>query len=181
MAHGLKLGKDCIHFASKLLEDALRGWGLSAAQDARDCARLLEAPSPLVLVMVFIPPWWWCQRREACVALWAVLTRLISPTALVKLVLPAVLARPVTPPLARAMVFPSSSTYSLSSAIAPVIALGASADTPISHSSELLAFVGVVALGASANTPISHSRGTCSTGCPWMTPADPCLTWYLAQ
>ena len=43
---GLKLGEDCIHFAGELLEDALRGWGLSSAQDAGDCAWFLEAPSP---------------------------------------------------------------------------------------------------------------------------------------
>ena len=26
--HGLELAEDCVHLASKLLEDALRGWGL---------------------------------------------------------------------------------------------------------------------------------------------------------
>ena len=59
-ACGLELGEDCIHFTGKLLEDTLRGWGLCSAQDASDSTRLLEAPSPLILVMVFIPPWlWW--------------------------------------------------------------------------------------------------------------------------
>ena len=141
---GLELGEDCINFVRKLLEDALRGRGLSAAQDASDCARLLEASSPLVLMMVFIPPRLRWQRREACVALWAILTRLIPPASLVRLVLPAILARSVTPPLARATVFPSSSTSSSSSAIDPVAALGASAGTHVSHGPELLAFVGVV-------------------------------------
>ena len=58
-ACGLKLGEDCIHFTSKLFEDTLQGWGLSSAQDVGDSTRLLEAPSPLVLVVVVIPSWWW--------------------------------------------------------------------------------------------------------------------------
>ena len=74
----------------------------------------------------------------------AVLVRMIPPTSLVRLVLPAVLARSVMPPLARATVFPSPSTSSSSSAIAPVVALGASAGTHVPHGPELLAFVGVV-------------------------------------
>ena len=57
------------HLAGKLLEDALGGWGLSSAQDAGDCAWLLKAPSPLVLVMVVIPSWWRWQRRKAYGAL----------------------------------------------------------------------------------------------------------------
>ena len=65
---GLELGEDCIHFAGELLEEALRGWGLSPAQDAGDCAWLLETPSPLVLMAVLVSPWLWRQRREACVA-----------------------------------------------------------------------------------------------------------------
>ena len=48
----LSLGRAAFHFAGKLLEDALRGWGLSSAQDAGDCTRFLEAPSPLVLMTV---------------------------------------------------------------------------------------------------------------------------------
>ena len=76
-ARGLKLGEDCVHLASKLLEDALRGWGLGTAQDASDSTRILEAPSPLVLMMVVIPSWQRQQRRKACVALRAVLARLI--------------------------------------------------------------------------------------------------------
>ena len=106
--------------------------------------RLLEGPDPLVLEVVFIPPWRWWQRREACVALRAVLTWLIPPTSLARLVLPAVLVRQVTPPLARATVFLSSSTSSSSSAIATVAALGASAGTHVSHGPAFLAFVGVV-------------------------------------
>ena len=39
---------------------------------------------------------------------------------------------------------PSSTTPSPSLAIAPVAAVGASADTPISHGPELLTFIGVV-------------------------------------
>ena len=54
-ARGLKPGKGCVHLVTKLLEDALRGWGLSSAQDASDSTWLLKAPSPLVLMMVVIP------------------------------------------------------------------------------------------------------------------------------
>ena len=107
---------------------------MCAAQDASDCARLLEAPSPLILVVV-VDPSWWRQRGKTGVALGAILTRLV---------LPAILSRSVMPPLARATVFPSSATSSSSSSIAPIVALGASADTFISHSPELLAFIGVV-------------------------------------
>ena len=117
---------------------------MSSAQDAGDCTWFLEAPSPLVLMTVFISPWLWRQRREACVPLRAILARLIPPASLARMVLPAVLARAVTPSLAKVAVFPSSATSSSSSAIAPVVALWASADSPISHDSELLTFVGVV-------------------------------------
>ena len=82
----------------------------------------------------------------------AVLTRLIPPTSLARLVLPAVLVRPVTPPLARAMIFPSSSTSSSASAVALVVALGASTDTAFSHGLELLAFVGVVGVEIMVHT-----------------------------
>ena len=85
--------EDGIHLARKLLEDTLRGWGPSTTQDASDGARLLEAPSPLVLMMVIIPSWRWRQRRKACIAVWAILTRLISPGALARLALPTVLTR----------------------------------------------------------------------------------------
>ena len=51
---GFELGEDCIYFTSKLLEDTLRGWGLGSAQNAGDSARLLEAPSPLVLMVVVV-------------------------------------------------------------------------------------------------------------------------------
>ena len=141
---GIELWEDCIHLASKLLEDALRGWGLGTAQDASDSMQLLEAPGPLVLMLVFIPPWWRWQRREACFALRAILTRLIPPSPLAGLVLLAILARSVTPLLARTSIVPSSSTSSSSSAIAPVVALGASTDASFSNGPELLAFVGVV-------------------------------------
>ena len=58
-ARGFEPGEGRVHLISELLKDALGGWGLSATQDAGDDARLLEAPSPLVLVVVFIPSWRW--------------------------------------------------------------------------------------------------------------------------
>ena len=67
-ARGLELGEDCVHFTSKLLEDTLRGWGLSSAQDAGDSTWFLEAPSPLVLMVFAIPSWRWRQRRASGVA-----------------------------------------------------------------------------------------------------------------
>ena len=140
------LGEDCIHLASKLLEDALGSWGLSTAQDAGDTAWLLEAPSPLVLMVVVVPPWRWRQRREARIALRTVLTRLVPPGALARLFLPVVLMRPVAPLLTGAAVVPTSPTSSSSSAVAPVVALGASTETSISNGPELLIVVGVVAV-----------------------------------
>ena len=137
----------------ELLEDALRGWGLCSAQDAGDRARLLEAPSLLVLVAVLVSPWLRRQWGEACVALWAILTRLIPPVSLARLippaslarwVLPAILARLIAPPLARATIFLASCVPSSSSTVAPVIALGASTDASFSNGSKLLAFIGVV-------------------------------------
>src|SRR3954468_24874180 len=118
MARGFELGEDCIYFAGELLEDALRGWGLSPAQDAGGRARLLEAPSPLVLMAVLVSPWLRRQRREACVALRAILARLIPPVSL---------ARSIAPPLARATVFPASCVPSSSSVVAPVTAVGTTA------------------------------------------------------
>ena len=82
----------------------------------------------------------------------AILTRLIPTASLVRLVLQAILARSVTPSLARATVFPSSSTSSSSSAIAPVAALGASTGTHVPHGPELLAFVGVVGVEVVVHT-----------------------------
>ena len=117
---------------------------MCATQDACDGTRLLEAPSPLALVMVVVPPWRWRQWREPGVALRAVLTRLVSPGALARLVLPAVLTRLVAPLLAGAAVVPASSTSSSSSAIAPVIALGASTEASITDGPKLLTVVGVV-------------------------------------
>ena len=121
----LRAWEDCIHFTGKLLEDTLGGWGLSSAQDASDRARLLEAPSPLILVMVVVPPW----RRQwgkTGVGLGAILTRRVPPGALARLVLPAVLTRPVAPLLAWATVVPASAFSSSSVAVAPIAALGAS-------------------------------------------------------
>ena len=111
-----------VHLASKLFEDALRGWGLSTALDASDRTRLLEAPSPLVLVVVVVPSWW-RQRGKNGVALGAILMRRVPPGALARLVLPAVLTRPVAPLLARATVVPASASASSSVAVAPVVAL----------------------------------------------------------
>ena len=131
---------------SELLEDVLRGWGLSSAQDAGDSTRLLEAPSPLILMVVVVPSWRWWQRRKASVALGAVLVRLIPPCALTRLVLPAIIARPVAPLLARAMVVPASASTSSSAAVAPVVALGALTIASFSYGSELLTVTGVVAM-----------------------------------
>ena len=97
-------------------------------------------------MVVVVPSWWWWQWRKTNIALRAVLTRLIPPGALTRLVLPAVLARPVAPLLAGAAVVPTSSTSSTSSAVAPVIALGASTEASISNGPELLTIVGVVAV-----------------------------------
>ena len=152
MACGFKLGEDCIHFTGELLEDALRGWGLSPAQDAGDRARLLEAPSPLVLVAVLVSPWPWRQWREACVSLRAILARLIPPVSLARRVLPVILARSIAPPLARAVVFPASCVPSSSSTVAPVTAVGATDDPSFSHGSELLTFIGVVGVEVVVHT-----------------------------
>ena len=122
-ARGRELGERRIHHTSELFEDVLRGWGLGTAQDAGDRTRLLEAPSPLVLVVVVVPSWW-RQRGKNGVALGAIFTRRAPPGTHERLVLPAVLTRPVTPLLARATVVLASSTMSSSSAVAPVVPLG---------------------------------------------------------
>ena len=70
----------------------------------------------------------------------AILTRLVPPGPLARMVLPAVLTRPVAPFLTRATVVPASS----STAVAPVAALGASTVASFSYDSELLAVAGVV-------------------------------------
>ena len=75
-----------------------------------------------------------------------VLTRLVAPGALMRLLLPVVLTRPVAPLLTGAAVVPASSTSSSSSAIAPVVALRASTEASISDGPELLTIVGVVAM-----------------------------------
>src|SRR4051812_44179272 len=130
----------------------LRGWGLSSAQDAGDCTRLLEAPSPLVLVAVFIPSWLRRQRRQAWVAMRAILTRLVPPVPLARRVTPAVLARLVTPALTWAPIFPASRVPSSSSAVAPVSTVRASADSSFSHGAEFLAFIGVVGVEVVVHT-----------------------------
>ena len=145
-ARYLKLGEGCIHLARELLEDALGSGGLSATQDAGDGARLLEAPRPLVLMVVVIPSWQWQQRREADIALRTVLTRLVPPGTLTRLVLPVVLTRPVAPLLAGAALVPASSTSASSTVVASVVALGASTEAPIADGPELLAVIGVVAV-----------------------------------
>ena len=119
---------------------------MSPAQDAGDRARLLEAPSLLVLVAVLVSPWLRRLRWEACVALRAILMRLIPLGPLTRLVLPAVLTRPVTPLLAWATVIPAFATTSSSSAVAPVVALGASTEVSFSNGSELLTVAAVVAM-----------------------------------
>ena len=142
-ARGLELGEHRVHLVSELFEDALRGWGLGAAQDAGDRTRLLEAPSPLVLVVIVVPPWW-RQRGKTGVALGAIFTRRVPPGTLAWLVLPAVLTRPVAPLLARATVIPASASTSSSSAVAPVAALGAPAKASLASGSEFLTVAGVV-------------------------------------
>ena len=121
-------------------------------QDAGDRARLLEAPSPLVLVAVLISPWLWWQRREACVALRAILARPTPPVSLARRVLPAILVRLIAPPLARAMVFPTSCVPSSSWTVAPVTAVRATADPSFSYGSELLTFVGVLGVEVVVHT-----------------------------
>ena len=108
--------------------------------------RLLEAPSPLFLVVIFVPSWRWRQRRQSCVTLRAVLTRLLPLVALARLVLPAVLTRLVAPLLAGAAVVPASSTSTPSTAVASIVALRASIEAPAAEGPELLTVGGVVAV-----------------------------------
>ena len=119
---------------------------MSSAQDAGDSARLLKAPSPLVLMVVIIPSWRWRQRGKTGVALRTILTRLVPPGALARLILPAVLTRPVVPLLARATIIPPSATTSSSTAVAPVAALGASTEASFTNGSEHLTVTGVVGI-----------------------------------
>ena len=70
--------------------------------------------------------------------------RLVSPGALARLALPALLMRLIIPLLAGAAIIPASSASSSSSAVAPIIALGASTEASISNGPELLAVAGVV-------------------------------------
>ena len=116
---------------------------MGAAQDAGDRTRLLEAPSPLVLVVVVVPSWW-RQRGKTGVALGAILMRRVPPGALARLVLPAVLTRPVTPLLVRATVVPAPASVLSFEAVAPVVALGASTVASFPYGSELLTVAGVV-------------------------------------
>ena len=119
---------------------------MSSAQDTSDGTRLLEAPSPLVLMVVVIPSWRWWQWRKTSIALRAVLARLVPPGAPTRLVLPTILTRLVAPLLARATVVPTSSALSTSSVVAPVVALGASTEASISNGPELLTVIGVMAV-----------------------------------
>src|SRR3954466_14757082 len=112
----------------------------------------MEAPSPLVLMAVLVPPWLRWQWREACVALWAILTRLIPLVPLARRVPPVVLARLVAPPLAWATIFPASWVSSSSSAVAPVSTVRATGDSSFSHGAEFLAFVGVVGVEVVVHT-----------------------------
>ena len=102
--------------------------------------------------MVLVSPWLRWQWREAYVSLWTILARLIPPVSLARLILPAILARSAAPPLARAAVFPASCVPSSSSTVAPVTAVGATADPSFSHGSELLTFVGVVGVEVVVHT-----------------------------
>lgn len=129
---------------SKVLEDTLRDRGLGSSQDAGDSTRFLEAPIPLVLMVLVIPSWWWRQWREPSVALRTILTRLIPPGALARVILLAVLTRLVAPLLAWATVVPASATLSSSSAVASVAVLEASTEASFANGSELLTVTGVV-------------------------------------
>ena len=95
-------------------------------------------------MVVVIPSWWWRLRGKTGVALRTILTRLVPPGALARMILLAVLTRPVAPFLARATVIPASASMSTSSAIAPVAALGASTEASFTDGSELLTVTGVV-------------------------------------
>ena len=132
---------------------------MSSAQDASDGMRLLEAPSPLVLVVVVVPSWWWRQRRKPSIALRTILARLIPPGTLARLALPANLPRLVTPPLVMVAAVPASSTSVASATVALIVALRASTDMPFSHDPELLAFVGVVAVHIAEGAERSAALG----------------------
>ena len=116
------------------------------SQDAGDSTRLLEAPSPLVLMVVVVPSWRWQQRGKTDVALRTVLARLVSPGALARMILPVVLTRPVAPLLAWATVVPAPATTSPPSAVAPVAALGASTEASFTNGSELLTVAGIMVI-----------------------------------
>src|SRR4051812_40868406 len=92
------------------------------------------------------------QWREACVALRVILARLIPPVSLARRVLPAILAMSIVQPLARVAVFPASCVPSSSSTVAPVTAVGTTADPSFSHGSKLLTFVGVVGVEVVVHT-----------------------------
>ena len=70
--------------------------------------------------------------------------RLVTLGALAMRVLPTFLTRPVAPLLAGATVVPASSTSPSFSAVAPVVALGASTEAPFTDGPKLLTVVGVV-------------------------------------
>ena len=76
----------------------------------------------------------------------AILTRVVPPGPLPRMVLPAVLTRPVAPFLARATVVPMSASTSSSTVVAPVAVLGASTETSLANGSELLTVTGVVSV-----------------------------------
>ena len=96
--------------------------------------------------MIFIPSWRWTQRRQSCVALRALLTRLLSPGALVRLALLAVLPRLVVPLLTVVTSVPASLASTTSMTVASIIALGASTEVTFVEDPELLTVVGVVAV-----------------------------------
>ena len=121
---------------------------MSPAQDAGDTTRLLEAPSPLVLMVVVVPSWWWRQRRKPSIALRMDLTRLIPPGTLARLILPAVLTRLVAPLLAGAAVIPAYPTSTSSATVASIVVLGETTKAPIADGLVLLTVIGVVVVHA---------------------------------
>ena len=106
---------------SELLEDVMGSRGLSTSQDAGDSARLLEAPGPIDLALVIIPPWWRWQRREVGVALRADLMRMVPPEAVARLALPAVLMRLIAPVPTGVTVVPATTTAASSTAVTTVV------------------------------------------------------------
>ena len=75
-----------------------------------------------------------------------ILTRLIPPVTLARLILLAVLTRLVMPLLEGVTDVPASSTSTSSTAVASIIALGAMLEAPVADGPKLLTVFGVVAM-----------------------------------